>query len=215
MVRKKRSQFYTVWAGRQTGVFDSWDQCQVSVQDFRGAKFKGFDTESEAEQALQDGPDKYWGANTKPRKKPITKKSHANKEYELNSWCVDAAWNATSKVMEYRGVCTRTKQIIFSQGPFEMGTNNIGEFLAIVHALAILKGRNDPRPVYSDSTTAIKWVTQCQANSHSIKAGNVSGQVIDLVNRAEKWLQDNEYQNKVLKWESQSWGENPADFDRK
>lgn len=43
--------------------------------------------------------------------------------------------------MEYRGVDTKTRKQIFIQGPFEEGTNNIGEFLAIVHGLALLKKR--------------------------------------------------------------------------
>lgn len=117
--------------------------------------------------------------------------------------------------MEYRGVCTKTKRPVFSQGPFEGGTNNIGEFLAIVHALASLKKENDKRPVYSDSTTAIKWVSRCQANTWAIQAGSVSTRVMELVQRAEHWLEANDYDNAVVKWESKAWGENPADFGRK
>lgn len=41
--------------------------------------------------------------------------------------------------MEYRGVYVRTGQELFRIGPYPDGTNNVGEFLALVHALALLK----------------------------------------------------------------------------
>lgn len=52
---------------------------------------------------------------------------------------VDGAWNTSTGVVEYQGVHTTTKEVIFKMGPFEDGTNNIVEFLGIVHALAHCK----------------------------------------------------------------------------
>ena len=57
------------------------------------------------------------------------------------SIAVDAACSGNPGNMEYRGVYTKTKEQIFHQGPFPQGTNNIGEFLALVHGLAFFKKR--------------------------------------------------------------------------
>ncbi|MBL8103913.1 MAG: hypothetical protein JNM02_15390, partial [Anaerolineales bacterium] len=40
-------------------------------------------------------------------------------------------------------------------------------------------------------------------------------ELFELIDRAEEWLKNNIYANKLLKWETQIWGENPADFGRK
>jgi ribonuclease HI len=39
--------------------------------------------------------------------------------------------------------------------------------------------------------------------------------VFELIKRAEEWLSTNSYVNHILKWETEQWGENPADFGRK
>jgi hypothetical protein len=36
-----------------------------------------------------------------------------------------------------------------------------------------------------------------------------------VVERANKWLHSNTYNNPILKWKTEKWGENPADFGRK
>lgn len=38
---------------------------------------------------------------------------------------VDGAWNTSTGVVEYQGVHTKTKELIFKVGPLEDGTNNI------------------------------------------------------------------------------------------
>ena len=40
-------------------------------------------------------------------------------------------------------------------------------------------------------------------------------ELFDLIQRAEKWLNENDYSTKILKWETEVWGEIPADFGRK
>lgn len=39
--------------------------------------------------------------------------------------------------------------------------------------------------------------------------------VFDLIERAEAWLNANTWQNPILKWDTENWGEIPADFGRK
>jgi len=117
-------------------------------------------------------------------------------------------------VMVYQGVDTQTGQLIFRKGPYEDATNNIGEFLAIVHALALLKQKNNPLPVYTDSITAMKWVRTKRANTKLLPT-DANAELFEIIERAENWLKNNEFPNPILKWETKSWGEIPADFGRK
>jgi len=116
--------------------------------------------------------------------------------------------------MEYRGVDTQTKKQLFHQGPFLQGTNNIGEFLALVHGLAYLKKINSDRAIYSDSKIAMAWVKRKKCNT-KLKPNSKNRKVFELLTRAEYWLKNNTYKTIVIKWETKAWGEIPADFGRK
>ncbi len=109
---------------------------------------------------------------------------------------------------------TGTGAEVFRVGPFEEGTVNIGEFLAIVHGLAFLKERGLNLPVYSDSQTAIKWVKDKRANTRLIRT-ELNDDLFKLISRAETWLHNNTWKNPVHKWNTAAWGEIPADFGRK
>jgi len=333
---KQKKKFYVVWKGKETGVFDSWDDCKRQIQGFTGAQYKSFKTKEAAESAFnEESPsqflpkgkgDKFGYMMADPilynllknfssehRKTPTQSESilwnclkggqmdgfhfrrqhivgkyiadfvcleknlvieidglihqlPVNKESDeertkwlsehgltvlrfkneeiifkvekvleqikeklkvlpfgkdlgwavgfpvLESISVDAAFDGD--VMEYKGVYTKTKKVLFHLGPFEDATNNIGEFLAIVHALGYLKKQNSAASVYSDSLTAITWVKKMHAKTKLvITPANKS--LFYLIERAEKWLRENKYPNRLLKWETKAWGENPADFGRK
>lgn len=127
---------------------------------------------------------------------------------------MDAACSGNPGVMEYRGVSLWNNQEIF-HFKCELGTNNIGEFLAIVHALALLQQKGIPdMPIYTDSQTAISWVrnkkckTKLEQNPRTLSLFN-------LIQRAEAWLQSHTWQNPIIKWPTEQWGEIPADFGRK
>ena len=115
--------------------------------------------------------------------------------------------------MEYRGVHVASRQQVFHFGPI-YGTNNIGEFLAIVHGLALLKQKGFDMPIYSDSVNAISWVKQKKCKT-KLPRDTKTEQLFQLIERAEKWLRENTYSTPILKWETQQWGEIPADFGRK
>nr|CCC91599.1 putative ribonuclease H1 [Trypanosoma congolense IL3000] len=51
---KGKRKFYAVAAGRQRGVFDTWEECQRQVTGFSGARFKAFSTLQDA-QLFVDG----------------------------------------------------------------------------------------------------------------------------------------------------------------
>lgn len=120
----------------------------------------------------------------------------------------------TTGVMEYRGVDTESGAEIFRMGPFQDSSNNLGEFLAVVHALAFLKERSLTLPVYTDSKTALAWVRNKRAKT-TVQRTHGNQRVFELIARAEQWLTSNTYPNLVLKWETDQWGEVPADFGRK
>jgi ribonuclease HI len=127
---------------------------------------------------------------------------------------VDAACSGNPGKMEFRGVIADTGTEVFHRGPYVGGTNNIGEFLAIVLGLAYLKKHNLPWVLYSDSKTAIAWIkqkkckTQLEWNTHN-------QDLLLAVRAAEKWLAENTWTTKICKWETEKWGEIPADFGRK
>lgn len=206
-------KFYVVWKGRETGIFDNWDTCNTQIKGFPGAEYKSFKTKQLAEQAFNSKSSDFIGKNffeselTEEQIKLIG-------EPLMDSISVDAAWNTMTGVVEYRGVCTKTGKEFFHQGPFEDGTINIGEFLAIVHALAYCKKINWNIPIYSDSRNAIGWVKDKEARTN-YQPGEKNKPLFDMINRALNWLNENEYSNQILKWETRAWGENPADFGRK
>ena len=210
MAKKK---FYVVWEGHKKGVFTSWDICKKQIENFKGAEYKAFVSKNEAEKAFKGKYEDYKGKDTKK----VMLSSEELKKYGkpiFPSLSVDAACAGNPGKMEYRGVDSETKRQLFIQGPFEKGTNNIGEFLALVHGLGYLKQKNVAFPIYSDSKIAMSWVKagQCRTNL-PISAENQ--QLFDLVKRAEKWLNENKYTTQILKWETKAWGEIPADFGRK
>ena len=209
-----KKKFYVVWNGRKKGVFTSWKVCKKQIDGFEGAQYKSFVDLNEAEIASTKNYADYVGKDTK---KPTLSSEEKEKlgRPNLESISVDAACSGNPGKMEYRGVLTHNKQQIFIKGPFKKGTNNIGEFLALVHGIALLKSKNkEDIPIYSDSKIAMSWVKQkrCKTNMH-FDASNKD--LLELIKRAEKWLKENTYKNPILKWETKAWGEIPADFGRK
>lgn len=183
----------------------------MQVEGVAGARYRSFKTEAEAQEAFSKHPDVY-----KEKKNPENRLEDILSVPEIirESICVDAAWNSVSKVMEYRGVFTLTGEIIFQKGPYEDATNNIGEFLALVHALSWLKLKGLDMAVYSDSRTAISWLRKGVANTKLARTAK-NAVIFDLLERAEIWIKKNPVPRKVYKWETEKWGEIPADFGRK
>ena len=204
-----KSKFYTVWNGKTPGVYASWKECEEQVKGVEGAKYKSFDTREEAEKALQGN---YWQFV-----KPKTDKQVASNQHPqiiADSLAVDAACSGNPGDMEYRGVYVKTGQQIFIQGVYKEATNNIGEFLAIVHGLALLKQKGSNMPIYSDSVTAQAWVRAKKCKT-KLERTPQNAAVFERIEAAERWLQNNTYTTKILKWDTPKWGEIPADFGRK
>ena len=211
---KKEKKFYVIWEGHKKGIFNSWAECKRQTQNYKGAKYKSFESKALAKEAYKGTYSDHVSSN---QKKP-PKLSRLELEYigqpDYHSIAVDAASSGNPGVMEYRGVDTKTKAMLFYNGPFEKGTNNVGEFLALVHGLAYLKDQNSDRSIYTDSRTAISWVTKKRCNT-KLAIIKENRELFKLIDRAVLWLKENSFNTKIIKWETKAWGEIPADFGRK
>lgn len=209
-----KNKFYVVWKGLNPGVYDNWAECKMQVEGQDGAKYKSFESREEALIALEKGYKDYVKAPSPSRTNARMLADEPIGRPVNHSLSVDAACSGNPGDMEYRGVYTATGQEIFKIGPLKKGTNNVGEFLAIVHGLAFLKQKNSDLPIYSDSRNAILWVEKKKCKT-LLERVPENEQIFDLIERAEKWLNTNTYTTKIMKWHTSSWGEIPADFGRK
>jgi ribonuclease HI len=218
---KKKNKFYVVWQGRVPGVYQDWDTCLEQVKGVE-ARYKSFDTLAQAELAYREGPDQHLSRSNTARMvgKPQTTTRHLSAEemmrmgVELPALAVDAACSGNPGKMEYRGVIVDAHHEVFHRGPYEEGTNNIGEFLALVLGLAYLKVNHLPWILYSDSKTAISWVKQKKCKT-KIDWTAKNRKLYDDVLKAEEWLRNNTWTTTIKKWDTDHWGEIPADFGRK
>ena len=183
-------KFYVVWKGKETGVFSSWDKTKTKVQGFEGAEYKSFISKTEADKAFKKNFSDYKRKST-PK---IGLSTAEKKSYGVpikNSLTVDAACSGNPGKMEYRGVLNHNNQEIFKMGPFSNGTNNIGEFLALVHGISLLKKKGLHKlPIYSDSKIAMSWIKKkaCRTNIHFNSSNR---ELLKLINRARKRRNDN------------------------
>ena len=206
----KRQKYYAVWSGKTKGIFNSWDECKQQITGVKGAQYKSFDSLEQAQKALAMD---YWQYVADAKKESVTRSLEECKGVIANSLAVDAACSGNPGPMEYQGVRTYDKERIFHV-KFELGTNNIGEFLALVHGLSYLKKHNLPQPLYSDSVNAISWVKQKKCKT-KLDRNEKTEELFKYIDRAEAWLKTNTYTTQILKWDTDNWGEIPADFNRK
>lgn len=215
MAQPKR-KFYVVWEGRAPGVYDSWEECQAQVDGYPGARYRGYPSQADAVAAFR-------GDNRAELELFRVIGAHGNDivnysafpEIRLDAIAVDGACAKNPGPMEYRGVAVATGKEIFHMGPLDGGTNNIGEYVAIIHAASLLARRGDfTTPIYSDSRTALSWIRRRRSNT-TLQPSADNVRVVELLRRADAWIADNRIVNPLLKWNTELWGEIPADFGRK
>ena len=211
-----KNKFYVVWTGRNPGVYNHWEDCKKEIEGVKGAKYKGLPDRTSAETAFKEGPDNYWGKDVAPS----VDLSKAKEQPVSRAIAVDAACSGNPGKMEYQGVFVdfgtqpATAIQLFKSPVFENGTNNIGEFLAIVHALAWMKQKRVQYPIYSDSVNAQLWIRQKKCKT-KLQPNAKNEYLFELIARAEKWLNENVIEVPIIKWKTEIWGEIPADFGRK
>lgn len=217
-----KKKFYVVWHGVNPGIYDSWTDCKLQINGFEGAVYKSFDSKEEAEKAYSSSPYLYIGTQKKAEAEnpsaDVPQDRHDTvlplpPEVPAEALAVDAACSGNPGPMEYRGIYLRTGETVFHFGPV-YGTNNIGEFLAIVHALALMEKKGVSMPIYSDSRNAIGWVRQKRCKTKLERTPRTE-ELYGMIGRAEAWLRSHEVTVPIRKWETERWGEVPADFGRK
>ena len=211
-----KNRFYVVWSGRNPGIYSDWEVCKREIMGCKGAKYKGFPDRTSAEIAFREGPENYWGKDVAP----IIDLAAAKEQPVSPCIAVDAACSGNPGKMEYQGVFVdfatqpATRRDLFKSPVFPNATNNIGEFLALVHALALQKKNGWKYPIYSDSVNAQIWVRQKKCKT-KLQPNAKNEQLFELVARAEKWLNENAIEVPIFKWKTEIWGEIPADYGRK
>lgn len=221
-----KQKYYVVWNGREPGVYDNWTDCEEQILNFPGAKYKSYSSSAEAAKAFREGEgennptdlgslliaaaDHRDGSSYGTR----TPSYLENPDIDNDAWAVDASCLGNPGVLEYRGVELSTGKQLFKVGPFPEGTNNIGEFLAIVHALAEMHRRNEWHNIYSDSKTAIAWIRNRQVKTQ-LKHTQRNDKLFELLGRGLVWVRTHTWPIKIMKWQTELWGEIPADFGRK
>ena len=222
----KKQKYYVVWQGKKPGIYSDWDACKEQVVGVQGAQYKGFDSMAEAEAASRLPYNSVVANNTSTASKTsqanvltiddngmTAVKPGTENPPVLDALAVDAACSGNPGVMEYQGIYIPTRTQVFHYRA-EKGTNNIGEFLAIVHGLSYLKKHRLNQIIYSDSANAISWVRQKVCKS-KLPEDASTAELWDYVHRAENWLRTNSYTTEIRKWDTDRWGEIPADFGRK
>ncbi|MCM1450532.1 MAG: ribonuclease H family protein [Clostridiales bacterium] len=213
---RQKKKFYVVWAGWNPGVYDNWEDAQEQIANFKGSRFKSFDSQEAAINAYRGDPSEYIGVIREIFTHPASPVNYeAIPGIRLDAWAVDGACAKNPGPMEYRCVRISDGKEMFHIGPLDDGTNNVGEYLALVHALALLDKLGDHiTPIYSDSRTALSWLRNRRHKS-ALKHTPANERIFEMLARADAWVQGHEIYNQVLKWDTDQWGEIPADFGRK
>jgi ribonuclease HI len=210
----KKQKFYVVWQGKTPGIYEKWSDCEAQVKGVEGAKYKSFETKAEAQAAFRGNVWDFIGKNA-PANQPTIVVPSKDAPVIWESICVDAACSGNPGDMEYRGVETKTGKELFRVGPLPEGTNNIGEFLGLVHGISYLQKLGlHTMPIYTDSKTGMAWLRNKKSKTILPRTAR-NKKVFELLDRAEAWVKANTYTNPIYKWETEDWGEIPADFGRK
>ena len=217
-----KRKFYVVWVGREPGIYEEWSDCHEQINGFPGARYKAFDSQTAATIAFRGDPDDQASIieAIAAHRAEITKvESRSNlfdiPEINLDAIAVDGACSGVPGPMEYRGVDVKSGIELFHVGPLDDGTNNVAEYLALIHALAYLYQKGDrTTPVYSDSKIARGWVKN-HGHRSKLERTPRNGLIFELLDRADNWIRTHQTENPILRWDTKAWGEIPADFGRK
>lgn len=211
-----KTKYYVVWDGHAPGVYDSWEDAKEQIDGYPGARFKSFPTQEDAVMAFRGDPAEYMGIFKAMGAREIRVMNYETfPEIRLDAIAVDAACSHNPGPVEYQGVRVGTGERIFHYGPVPGGSNNIGEYLAIIHAAALLaKSGDSTTPIYTDSKTALSWIRRRESKT-TIEPNESNKSLFEALGRANKWIKTHNIPNPILKWETEKWGEIPADFGRK
>jgi ribonuclease HI len=191
-----KQKFYTVWVGRNTGVFDTWEQCKAQIHEFPKAKYKSFGTKNLAEEAFANAAEYINEANQNETESP---------EPIAESICVHS-YAISQNIIGYAGYHTSAGDNYFKFENIETNHIHLADFVGLVHALAYCKEKSLALPIYSNSQNAINAIETININRLQINPNTISQQAQNLINRAIQFLQNNTYINPILAWQTKNWG---------
>lgn len=217
-----KRKFYVVWVGREPGIYEEWSDCHEQIDGFPGARYKAFDSQTAATIAFRGDPDQeatiieaIAAHNADKARQAEAPALFDIPEINPDAIAVDGACAGNPGMMEYRGVDVKSGIELFHVGPLADGTNNVAEYLALVHALAYLYAKGDSTtPIYSDSRTGRSWLKN-RGHRSKLERTPRNAKIFELLERADNWIRTHETRNPVLRWDTDAWGEIPADFGRK
>ena len=215
-----KRKFYVVWEGRVPGIYDDWLECFDQINGYPQARYKAFDSQTAATIAFRGDPNDQGAIIKAIAEHNATSTTSQGSIFNVpeinpNAIAVDGACAGNPGMMEYRGVDVGSGIELFHFGPVPDGTNNVAEYLALVHALAYLYNKGDTTtPVYSDSRTARSWVKNRGCRTKLTPTGS-NQKIFELLGRADVWVRSHPDHNQILRWDTEAWGEIPADFGRK
>lgn len=220
----KKTKYYVVWVGQEPGVYDSWEECQLQTTNFPGARFKSFASREEAVEAYRGDPAEQLGLFKAMARRTAAPATPVRPDYRtipgvrLDAIACDGACAGNPGRMEYRAVRVADGEEVFRIGATRtlIGTNNIAEYLAIIHLAATLDKNGDhSTPIYTDSRNTLAWLKKGKSKT-TLQRTPDTAPTLDLLARADAWLaQYGPIKNPILKWPTDLWGEIPADFGRK
>jgi ribonuclease HI len=186
-------KYYAVKAGRTPGIYTDWAEAEAQVKGFSGAEFRSFRTREEAEAWL--------GLAPAPAPTPT-----------LVGLAVDAACSGNPGPLEFRVVSLETREVLVEKA-FPAGTNNLGEFLAIVEAAKLILDGRAQEPIYTDSLVAVSWIARRKVRTNLHRTAETEP-LFRAIQEAEEWISRNPLP-KIRKWDTSELGEIPADYGRK
>ncbi|HKY08893.1 MAG TPA: ribonuclease H family protein [Candidatus Binatia bacterium] len=181
-------KFYVVWAGRQTGVFTDWPTTQRAVIGYPGARYKAFETRTEAEQAFAAGKSQGTSeaeVSSKRRKSNSERAAlHVAHQFDVSIYCDGACepnpGSAGSGIVVYRG--GQLAELWYGlYNP--AGTNNTAELSALHHALRMAEAEiktGNTVEVCSDSAYAINCIQKWAPSWEKRGWKKVGGEIKNL-----------------------------------
>jgi len=197
--------YYVVWQGHAPGIYQKWPDCRKQIENYPEPRYKKFESLDEANHAYRKGIEHY-----RKRKSGPQKMSRRAPKFRRDSLLVHTKVQGES--MQINATYLKNNQKIFFVD-FQRGNPEIGQFLATVKALKLLRKRSPTMPVYVPSLKVLNAI------NHKFLYDPYLGQrhihdpwhekLRECMFAAINWLKRNDYQNPVLHWNSTYWGEPP------
>ena len=165
---KNKKKYYAVKVGKKPGVYSSWDECKRQTQGYPCAEFKSFGSYEEAQ------------AFIKVKGFVGTYKAGEAVEIWTDGSCLD---NQRGRYVGYSCYFGENDERNYYGGQL-VGTNNVGEMIAVIKALEIM-GKGGNVIVYTDSTYVLQGLNKYH---NVIEHGNADEILVQDLKNRELWI---------------------------